>query len=107
MIAEVEGGQTAVDIINNLRATVGDLSWVSDNPVLPEFSSTDPDEIRETVREERRRELFLQGGTRIGDMLRWGEPFVTGTNALGQQFAGDMTCIPLHPIERDTNPNVS
>ena len=107
MIAEVEGGETAVRIINDLRATVGDLPWVSGSPVLPDFSSTDPDEIREAVREERRRELFLQGGTRLGDKLRWGEPFVTGTNALGQQYAQDKTCIPLHPIERDTNPNIS
>ena len=76
-------------------------------PVLPEPSGMDPDEICEAVREERRRELFLQGGTRREDRLHGGEPSVTGTNALGQQYAQDRTCMPLHLIERDTDANTS
>src|SRR5690606_29867216 len=72
MIAEVTGGQTAVDIINTLRSTYS----------LPQFSSTDENEIRATVIEERKRELWLQG-TRIGDMLRLNLPWVTGRSPRG------------------------
>src|SRR5690606_25554615 len=51
IIAEVEGGQAAVDIINALRAPHG----------LPVFASNDEAEILAEVLEERRRELFLEG----------------------------------------------
>jgi hypothetical protein len=95
MIAEVSGGQTAVDIINRLRATHG----------LPQFSSTNAAEIAEQVREERRRELWLQTGARIGDMLRWDEPFRSGLDELGRLY-GDLTCIPMHLQERIANPNI-
>jgi starch-binding outer membrane protein, SusD/RagB family len=94
MIAEVKGGQEAVAIINRLRDTHN----------LPHFSSSDPDEIREQVREERRRELFLQG-TRIGDMLRWNEPWATGRNPQGEPYGG-FTCIPLPRTETLNNPNL-
>ena len=82
MIAEVEGGQTAVNIINELRAKVSELDWVSDDHPslpLPEFSSTDPGEIEATVQEERRRELWMQG-SRAGDKLRWESLLRTSTN---------------------------
>lgn len=51
IIAEIEGGQRAVDIINTLR----------DRWNLPHFSSTDESEIQEMVVEERRRELWFEG----------------------------------------------
>lgn len=94
MIAEVEGGQTAVNIINRLRETFD----------LPPFSSTDEEEIRAQVREERRRELFLQG-TRIGDKLRWNEPWATGVNQRGEPYS-DRTCIPLVTQEILGNPHI-
>ncbi|MGH7446738.1 MAG: RagB/SusD family nutrient uptake outer membrane protein, partial [Longimicrobiales bacterium] len=59
IIAEVEGGQTAVNIINALRAEHS----------LPPFVSVNEAEIQAQVREERRRELFLEGH-RLGDMRR-------------------------------------
>lgn len=93
MIAEVEGGQTAVDIINRLRDTYD----------LPHFSSTDPDAIRAQVIEERRRELWLHG-TRLGDMLRLGLPFLTGVDPRGGPY-GDGTCLPFPVIEEIGNPN--
>src|SRR5690606_317359 len=83
MIAEIEGGQRAVDIINLLRSTYD----------LPQFSSNDPEEIRAQVLEERRRELWLQG-TRIGDMLRNDIPFATGLTPKLEPY-GTLTCIPL------------
>jgi hypothetical protein len=89
MIAEVEGGQTAVNIINMLRST----------HELPDFSSTDDIEIRDQVREERRRELFLRGTT-LGDDLRWGTHvnWPTGHNAVLQPY-GTETCIPIPELE--------
>ena len=94
MIAEVEGGQTAVDIINMLR----------DTHSLPNFSSTDAAEIEAQVEEERRRELWLQG-TRLGDMLRLNSPFRTGVDHRGRAF-GIAICVPLPQPEQFGNPNI-
>lgn len=51
IIAEVQQGQAAVNIINALRAASG----------LPAFSSTDPTAIANEVITARSRELFLEG----------------------------------------------
>ena len=96
MIAEVQGGATAVGIINTLRAT-----WA-----LPAFSSTDATAIRDQVREERRRELYLQTGSRLGDMLRWNEPLPSGLDPLGRPYSTTFTCLPFHLREELNNPNV-
>ena len=97
MIAEVEGGGTAVDIINMLRDYHG----------LPHFASADPGAIRAQVLEERRRELWLQG-VRMGDMLRLGIPFPTGVTPAGQVIV-DTTpwCFPTQEEEILGNPNAS
>lgn len=89
MIAEVHGGQVAVDIINTLRDTYD----------LPHFSSGDPIAIRDQVREERRRELLMQG-IKLGDYLRWGttDKWATGTDLMGQIY-GDETCMPVPIVE--------
>lgn len=89
MIAEVEGGQVAVDVINRLRDT-----WS-----LPHFNSSDPDEIRAQVLEERRRELWIQG-TKIGDDLRTGEylKWDTDGHPLGRTY-GQETCMPIPEVE--------
>lgn len=105
IIAEVQGGQTAVGIINHLRANVAELPWVADSHAgLPPFASNDPAEISAQVLEERRRELFLEGH-RMGDMLRLGIPFPSGLNHKGEPY-GPITCIPLPDREVDVNPNV-
>ena len=106
MIAEVEGGQTAVDIINELRAKVSEVDWVSgDHPSLPlpQFNSADPDEIERTVREERRRDLWFQGHF-IGDKLRWGAPFETADEKGQPLGPGGCLLIPL--LETNSNPNL-
>lgn len=97
IIAEAEGGQTAVDIINMFHERAG----------LPAFASTDASEIRDQVIEERRRELFLEGH-HLFDMVRFGIPF---TPAPGTEFAkggtyGTTTCLPLPDVERRNNPNI-
>jgi starch-binding outer membrane protein, SusD/RagB family len=89
MIAEVEGGQIAVDVINRLRDTYA----------LPHFDSADSAEIRAQVLEERRRELWIQG-TKIGDDLRTGEyqNWDTEGHPLGRTY-GTETCIPIPDVE--------
>jgi hypothetical protein len=96
MVAEVEGGQTAVDIINMLR----------DTHELPHFSSTDEAEILATLIEERRRELYLTG-THLADQLRHPDllPFPTGSTPQGEPY-GSETCIPIPELEELGNPNL-
>lgn len=97
IIAEVEGGSTAVDIINFFHGRAG----------LPPFSSSDPEEIQEHVIQERSRELFLEG-QRFYDKRRMdlpfsppvGEPFDNGG------FYGETRCWPLPDVERNNNPNI-
>jgi hypothetical protein len=94
MIAEIKGGQDVVDIINTLRSRHD----------LPEFQSVDPTEIRDQVREERFRELWLRG-TRLGDMRRWGLQFPSGANLNGNTY-GPYTCWPIPEAESFNNPNL-
>jgi len=95
MIAEATGGQTAVGIINSLRATHG----------LPPFASQDPSEIRDVLIEERRRELYLEG-KQLGDMLRLNLPFPTGLTPGGETIDDSTpTCLPTMAAERLGNPN--
>jgi len=93
IIAEVEGGQVAVDIINKLR----------DRHNLPRFASTDPAAIRAQVIEEKRRETFAEGH-RINEMQRHGLPWPTGLTHKGLTF-GSFTCLPLMLSESENNPN--
>ncbi len=95
IIAEAEGGQSAVDAINRLRTLAS----------LPQFISTDPVEIAAQVREERRRELFLEG-QRLNDLIRFNLPFDTGVNPKGVTY-GDTKCLPLPDAERLNNPNTN
>lgn len=98
IIAEIEGGQTAVDIINALHDRHG----------IPHFNSADPAEILAHIIEERARELFLEG-QRFWDIRRFELPFDppvgTAYPVLGGLY-GDMRCFPLPNLERDNNPNI-
>jgi hypothetical protein len=98
IIAEVEGGQSAVNIINMFHTRAG----------LPAFSSTDAAAIQRQVIEERRRELFLEGH-HLGDVIRYN---LALTPATGSPFSkggtyGSTTCLPLPNIERLNNPNIT
>lgn len=99
IIAEVTGGQTAVDIINALHAAVG----------LPPFSSSDPTEISNQVLEERKRELFLEG-QHLFDTIRFNLPLIpppgTPYGLKGGSY-GDTRCLPLPNAERDNNPTLA
>jgi hypothetical protein len=100
IVAEVAQGQTAVDIINSLRAAKG----------LPPFSSTDPAAIAAEVTEARRRELFLEG-QHLYDVRRLNLPL---DPAAGTPYStvylkggnyGTERCFPVPDVERLNNPN--
>ena len=97
ILAEIEGGQQAVDRINALRDVHG----------LPHFSSSDPQEIQAQIIEERRREFFYEGRFHA-DKLRYDLwfPLGEGFNHKGVAY-GTTTCLPLANEERVNNPNVS
>jgi hypothetical protein len=116
IIAEIQLGQNAVDIINTLHAAAG----------LPDFVPNDVNddvEILGHVIEERRRELFLESH-HLYDKIRFTEyaaengmtpdqlnaslPF---TPAAGEPFSkggtyGTTTCLPLPLAETANNPNI-
>lgn len=98
VIAEIEGGQTAVDVINMLHEAAG----------LPDFQSTDEAEIRAQVIEERRREFFLEG-RRMGDLNWFGgwEDWADGVNQWDNRPYEGTRCFPIPNEERQGNPNLS
>ncbi len=101
IIAEIEGGQRAVNIINALREPYG----------LPQFASTDEAEIRDELFDERRRELFVEG-LRAYDVRRANLPLFPPTGAdYSWEFKkfgtyGTATCVPLPVVETLNNPQV-
>ena len=98
IIAEVAGGQTAVDIINELHDAAG----------IPSFAGGSDAEIRDHVIEERRRELFLEG-KRFGDLRRYGgfDEWTKGTHPFTPITYGGNECMPLPNVERFNNPSLS
>jgi hypothetical protein len=96
IIAEIQGGQQAVDIINALHDAAG----------LPHFTSTDPAAIQAQVIDERRREFFLES-QHFFDVNRLNLPFdpPVGTPYVKGGLYGDMRCFLLPDVERDNNSN--
>lgn len=94
IIAEAEGGQTAVGIINALHAEAG----------LPDFDGGDASEIMDHVIQERSHVLYLEGH-RLNDMLRFDLPFDSGVDHTGVPY-GETTCLPLPQSELDNNPEL-
>lgn len=97
IIAEVQGGQTAVDIINALHAAAG----------LPAFESESESEIEAHVLQERARELWLTGH-RFFDIRRHALPLqpAPGTDYRKGGVYGDTRCFPLPDVEVRNNPNI-
>ena len=96
ILAEVEGGQGAVDRINAVRDLHG----------LPHFSSSDEGEIFQAIIEERRRELFFEGRFHA-DKLRYGLwfPRGRGKDHKGFQF-GFAYCLLMPVNEYQLNQNI-
>jgi hypothetical protein len=90
IIAEAEGGQSAIDAINRIRARYN-------LPAYAPLPTATAKEIQDQVIEERRRTLFLDGHS-IGDHLRYNLPFLSGVNQKGVRY-GDNTCLPLPAAE--------
>ena len=103
---------TARQLINQMHTEAG----------IPAFDAggvASQDSVIAQVIEERRRELFTEGGHRLNDQLRFrgtkwnipfkGEPgsiFPTGVDATGLPY-GTTTCYPLPTVEIIGNPNIS
>jgi hypothetical protein len=88
--AEALGGTTAVGIINARRAQLG----------LPSYTGgSDAASVRALVLEERNRELFMEGGHRFNDLLRFEIPWKVGNDQNGVPY-GTTTCMPLPLSER-------
>lgn len=96
IIAEIQGGAEAVEIINEVRARQGiSVTYAPSNP--------SDDEVRRKVLEERSRTLFLEG-QRMGDLRRYAGRYGIDLFPTGENF-GDQTCFPLPDAERDNNPD--
>jgi starch-binding outer membrane protein, SusD/RagB family len=93
------GRDTAVAIINALHTAAA----------IPAYDSTGQTnaQILDQVREERRRELFLESH-RLGDMRRLNLPLIPpiGTLFPGGGAYGDQRCFPLPALEANNNPNI-
>jgi hypothetical protein len=98
ILAEVQGGTTAVNIINNLRTRRG----------LPgTYTGGTAAEIRDQVIAERQRELFLDGH-RLGDLRRYNLPFFPAVGVVYPKggIYGDVKCFPIPAVEINANPNL-
>jgi hypothetical protein len=98
ILAEAQGGQNAVNIINALHTRAG---------LAADFASTDPATILAQIIEERRRELFVQGH-RLYDVNRFNLTLVPapGTAYPKGGSYGTQKCLPLPDVERLNNPNI-
>lgn len=97
IIAEVDLGQTAVNIINALHAAVGLPNYVP-------ASTSDDAGILAQVIQERSRQLFLEGH-RMADFFHFKISFATGNSPYTGVPYGSTTCLPLVRAEQSSNPN--
>lgn len=98
ILAEAQGGQAAVGIINAMRAAVS---------LKPYTGPTDAASIQTLVASERQRVLFVEG-FRAFDVERFGLALNPSTGAAyfeGGGYGGTV-CFPLPDIEKFNNPNV-
>jgi starch-binding outer membrane protein, SusD/RagB family len=90
IIAEVQKGNTAVNIINARRQQLS----------LPQYTGpTDDAAIMALILDERNREFFMEGGQRYNDLLRFKIPWKVGNDQNGVPY-GTTTCMPLPLDER-------
>jgi SusD family len=100
------------------RQLINDMHTEAGIPGYDPAGTDTQDQVIAQVIEERRRELFTEGGHRLNDQLRFrgtqfnipfkGEPgsiFPDGVDATGLPY-GSTTCFPLPTIEVVGNPNI-
>jgi starch-binding outer membrane protein, SusD/RagB family len=98
IVAEADGGQSAVTQINVLHTAAG----------LPAFNSTDPATIASQILYERKAELFLESHG-LGDIRQYGIPLTPAPGTVFKDGSGTYTnqvCFPLPDVERLNNPNI-
>jgi hypothetical protein len=98
ILAEAQGGASAVTIINTLRAALS---------LKPYTGATDAASITALIASERQRDLFVEG-FRMFDVERFNLPLVPAAGStfrLGGTY-GNNVCMPLPDIERNNNPNI-
>lgn len=99
--AEIQGGQAAIDLVNELRADAG-------LPTVSYLSAGDAAGIQRMIFEERRRELFAEGrflATKIQhpDMF-WFPRLTGGTPFQGYSYGGAVRfLLPTSEYEQNTN----
>lgn len=99
ILAEIEGGQSAIDRVNTIRLA-------HQLPLVTYLGAGDAAGIQDMLLEERRRTFFFEGRWHA-DKLRndlW-FPAGQGFNHKGVAY-GDATCLELSDRERDANPNI-
>jgi hypothetical protein len=96
-------------LANDLDGAMTIINALHTAAAIPAYAPADTTqaEVLAQVREERRRELFLEGH-RLGDMRRLNLPLIP---AAGADFPrggiyGDQRCFPLPAVERNNNPNI-
>lgn len=93
----------------NVTAAVAAINALRSRGNVPAYAGGSAAEVRATLLEERRRELFLEGH-RMGDVIRYD---VTLTPAAGTPYPtkggvyGTQVCFPLPDIERNNNPSLA
>lgn len=100
MLAEAQGGSSAVTIINAMRATVSLKAYTG---------ATDAASIKNLIGDERRRVLFLEG-FRNYDVQRLSLPLNPAVGTVYPRVGGtygNTTCLPLPDVERFNNPNAT
>jgi hypothetical protein len=98
IVAEAEGGQSAVTQINVLHTAAG----------LPAFNSSDPVAITNQILYERKAELFLESQG-LGDIRQYNIPLTPAPGTVFKDGSGTYTnqvCFPLPDVERLNNPNI-
>ncbi len=96
-LLEAEMLPQAVLVLNEFRERGNQLPFVS----------TDAEEIRAELIEQRRRELFLEG-QHLGDVIRYGISLSPppGAPYHGDGTYGNQLCLPLPLIEKQNNPRL-
>ena len=98
IVAEADGGSSAVTQINALHTAAG----------LPPFNSSDPAAITSQILYERKVELFLESHG-LGDIRQYNIPLTPAPGTIFKDGSGtytNQTCFPLPDVERLNNPNI-
>jgi hypothetical protein len=108
IIAEIDA---ATGTATGIASAVGIINDLHTRANIPPYAGGTAAEVQAQVREERRRELFLEG-QRFNDIVRFdltlspaaGQPFPVKGGLYGTD-RGSQLCFPLPDLERNNNPN--